>query len=324
MRYFREKLNRRNVTADVKHYEHCEQLFASVGKCYVVEAFLDFFHMADAKHKPKANAPPSAQGLTDADRKSYIINTLDKFIDKYILFDGKKESAAVQTDGIWCYSVNLLKSFMLLADIKDAVATGNGQHLSNLRKQLLVHFFVTGGFNEFAIEMLVNILQTQVLLSEAEAYNCQWAVTVNWKGGVGHNIEIDLFQENMNSDMKKLIRSMGANKTEKAITRASKASAGVTNIVESFEKQVSIHRRSSTHMHKSSSDDERLILSDLRAIRPFEQEEGRMFESFVDIPCDPTHLLDEAKFKQWIARHKNNILMHYPSSSDCEPDENVD
>ena len=77
-------------------------------------------------------------------------------------------------------------------------------------------------------------------------------------------------------------------------------------------------------MHKSSSDDERLILSDLRAIRPFEQEEGRMFESFVDIPCDPTHLLDEAKFKQWIARHKNNILMHYPSSSDYEPDENVD
>ena len=45
--------------------------------------------MADAKHKPKANAPPSAQVLTDADRKSYIINTLDKFIDKYILFDGK-------------------------------------------------------------------------------------------------------------------------------------------------------------------------------------------------------------------------------------------
>ena len=62
---------------------------------------------------------------------------------------------------------------MLLADIKDAVATGNGQHLSILRKQLLVHFFVTGGFNEFAIEMLVNILQTQVLLSEAEAYHCQ-------------------------------------------------------------------------------------------------------------------------------------------------------
>ena len=251
--------------------------------------------MADAKHKPKANAPPSAQVLTDADRKSYIINTLDKFID------------------------------MLLADIKDAVATGNGQHLSILRKQLLVHFFVTGGFNEFAIEMLVNILQTQVLLSEAEAYHCQWAVTVNWKGGAGHNIEIDLFQENMNSDMKKLIRSMGANKTEKAITHASKASAGVTNIVESFEKQVSIHRRSSTHTHKSSSDDECLILSDLRAIRPFEQVEGRMFESFVSISCDPTCLLDEAKFEQWIARHKNNILMHYPSSSDCEqPDENLD
>ncbi|XP_028412644.1 uncharacterized protein LOC114535543 [Dendronephthya gigantea] len=31
LRYFREVLNRRNVTVDVKHYEDCEQLFMSVG-----------------------------------------------------------------------------------------------------------------------------------------------------------------------------------------------------------------------------------------------------------------------------------------------------
>ena len=47
---------------------------------------------------------------------------------------------------------------MILADIKDAVATENGQHLSVLHKQLLVHFFSASGFNEYAIEMLVNIM----------------------------------------------------------------------------------------------------------------------------------------------------------------------
>jgi hypothetical protein len=70
--------------------------------------------------------------------------------------------------------------------------------------------------------MLINILQCEVLLLKAEAHRCKWAATVNWKGGSGRNIEIDLFQENRNCEMKKLISSMGANKTEKAISRASK------------------------------------------------------------------------------------------------------
>jgi hypothetical protein len=43
LRYYREKLQRRNVTCDIKHYEDCEQLFISVGKSFTVAAILDFF-----------------------------------------------------------------------------------------------------------------------------------------------------------------------------------------------------------------------------------------------------------------------------------------
>ena len=42
---------------------------------------------------------------------------------------------------------------MLLADFKDAVANGNGEYLSVIRKQLLLHFFSTPGFNEFEINV---------------------------------------------------------------------------------------------------------------------------------------------------------------------------
>ena len=136
----------------------------------------------------------------------------------------------------------------MLADFKDAVC-GNGNYIAILRKHLLVHFFSTPGFNEFAIEMFINILQCEVLLSKAEARRCKWAPTVNWKGGAGKKIEIDLFQENRNAEMKKLIRSMGANKTEKAITRVSQAAGGVSKIVEAFEEQVKIPFRSTSHTH---------------------------------------------------------------------------
>jgi hypothetical protein len=146
---------------------------------------------------------------------------------------------------------------------------------------------------------------------QTEAHRCKWAATVNWKGSVGHNIGIDLFQENRNCEMKKLIRSMGANKTAKAIERASKACGGVWEIVEAFENQVNIRPKSGSHTHKSSTDDEKLISRDLRGLRPLKKEEGRSFETFVGISHEPTHSLDKVKFKEWIDRHKK----HYAALS---------
>ena len=164
--------------------------------------------------------------------------------------------------------------------------------------------------------MLINILQSEVLLSKAEAHHCKWAATVSWKGGIGKNIKIDLFQQNRNCEMKKLIQSMGANKTEKAIVRASKATGGVTEIVEAFEQQVNIRPRSTSHSHKSSADDEQLITKDLQDVRPFKEEDGRKFESFVSVSHNPTHSFDRAKFTAWVDQHKKNILMHYPASDE--------
>ena len=208
IRYFREKLNRRNVTADVKHFEDCEQLFMSIGKCFIVEALLEFFQMADTKQtRPLQNAPSS---LDEEQKNVYIITTIEKFLDEYVFSATEDSEDATSRDGVYSYAVDLIVSFLVLADFKDAVKSGNGDYLAVLRKQLLVHFFSTPGYNEFAIEMLANILQCQVLLTEQEAHQCKWAATVNWNGGSHKNIEIDLFQENQNSEMKKNDQSYGS------------------------------------------------------------------------------------------------------------------
>ena len=124
-----------------------------------------------------------------------------------------------------------------------------GTILPHYTNSFLLIFF-TPGFNAYAIEMLVNIIQNEVLLSEAEAHQCKLAAIANWHGGYGRNMEIDLFQEIRNKVMKQIIQSMGANKTERAISRASKASSGV-QIVEAFDQQVDI-RASSSRAHRSS------------------------------------------------------------------------
>lgn len=114
-----------NVTADVKHCEDCEQLFFGVGKCLVTEALLEFFRMVDTNEKPTQNLPNFAYIITDEQKASYVTNTLDKYLDQYVFVTGKdgQQSTPFGSDGLCCYLVNMLKSFIHLADYKDAIAT---------------------------------------------------------------------------------------------------------------------------------------------------------------------------------------------------------
>lgn len=294
----------------------------SVGHCYLIEALLEFFKMDKVDGSPKENNPCPSNDLTDDEKKAHVLAVLDKFIEEHIFQttahsddEDMSDDDDDISDGVFNYSLNLIKSFMVLLDCKDAVASGNGEHLALVQKQMLLYFSSVSGYNSYAIEMLISTIQNAVLLSPAEAHQCKWAALANWKGGRNKNIEIDLLQENINKDIKGLIHLMGANKTEKAIERVSRAAGGVRKIVYVFEDQASIKPKSSAHSHKSSTEDEHKILADLRKVKPFSQTPGRSHKSFVGISSDPLANLDEEKFCEWLQRHQKNIAIHFPSQS---------
>lgn len=81
--------------------------------------------------------------------------------------------------------------------------------------------------------------------------------------GAGKNIACDMAQEICNRVSKDIVRGMGANKTKKAMMRASKAAAGVHQIVQQLHDVAKIKRRSQAHSHKNASDDEVLMMQDL-------------------------------------------------------------
>ena len=179
--------------------------------------------------RPTRNRLPYHVLDVEDNKKGYYHSVLDKFIDEFLIIpapDIDEGSSDNDDDFVRNYSMCLLKYFFVYADLKDAVKEGNGKRLGTLHKQLLPLFKSMPGFNAYAIEMFINIVQNEVLLSEAESHQCTWAATANWKGGPGKNIEIDILQENRNKDIKKEIRGMGANKTDKAIDRASRAAGG--------------------------------------------------------------------------------------------------
>lgn len=155
---------------------------------------------------------------------------MDKFIDELLISeptsDDEEGNPEDPQDLVRNYSLCVLNYFLLYFDFKDAVKEGNGERIATLHKQLLLHFKAMPGFNQYAIEMLISIVQNEVFLSEAEAHQCIWASTGNWKGGASKNIEIDLLQEVTNKSIKKSIHTMGPNKTDKAIENASRASGG--------------------------------------------------------------------------------------------------
>ena len=109
------------------------------------------------------------------------------------------------------------------------------------------------------------------LLRHISANGLDWQIG---KEAEAKSIEIDLLQENRNKDVKGLIQLMGANKTEKAIDRVSRAAAGVRKIVVVFEDQALIKPKSSAHSHKASTEDEKKILAVLRKLKAFSETSG--------------------------------------------------
>ena len=219
------------------------------------------------------------------------------------------------------YSLRLLQYYFILCDIKDAVHEGNGDRLVTLHKQLLLHLKSLPGFNTYAIEMLINVVKNTLFLSPAQAHRCIWASTANWKGGAGKNVEIDLLQENRNRDLKKMIKGMGANKTDKAIEMASRAVAGSKQIVENFDCMVYQDGHSSSHSHASSIKDEEKVSSDLRILKPFSIKPQQKHTSFGNIGSDPLESIDRKKFDEWHANHKKNLMLDAPIDDEDDEEE---
>ena len=308
----------------MKHFEDCEQLFLT-GKCYAVEALMEFFGMEIKESLITKNGPPYHILDVGNNRKQYYDSVLDKFIDEFLfsapaIDDEEESSPQLPQDFVRNYSLCVLKYIFLYYDFKDAVKEGNGERVATLHKLLLLHFKAQPGFNAYAIEMLINIIQNQVFLSEAEAHQCIWASTANWKGGSSKNIEINLLQEIRNKTIKKSIYTMDANKSDKAIEKASRASGGQQKITENFDTQVNRAKHSSSHSHRSAAADESKVMQDLHVVKPFNTELHRMFDSFPDIQANPLSTLNCTDFDKWLARHHKNLLLDAPLAHDEEAD----
>lgn len=152
---------------------------------------------------------------------------------------------------------------MFLMQLIDTCKEGDGLRSNINKKRLLLYFKSSSSFPNYSVEMFTSVAQIEALTSEEMAHRLTWGRFVNWHGGQGRNIACDMAQEICNRVSNDVVRGMGPNKTAKAMTRASKAAAGVQQIIRRVNDQSDVKRVSQVHSHKSSAEDELMMVKDL-------------------------------------------------------------
>ena len=128
--------------------------------------------MESKEDRIKRNRPPYYILEVDDNKKKYYDSVLDKFVDQFLINspndndddndDDDEESSPTNNDFVRNYSLCLLKYYFIFLDFKDAVKEGNGETIAILHKQLVPHFKALPGFNNYAIEMLISVVQNSV------------------------------------------------------------------------------------------------------------------------------------------------------------------
>ena len=248
LKYFREKYNRKNVTPSkvIDTFEGSEELFLSVARAYIIAAALDFFGMSDLEDEPTLHPfPEHIAHKTISDKKQYFDDIFGKFIDKFLL---QKVDAGDPYDSDDDYVKNYAPSFIflgvLIMQMRDTAAEGDGyRNLINQKLSLSV-FKAMGSYSKYVIEMFVSVAQIECLLTPRLSEEFKWGFFVNWRGGIGLNIEDDLAQEVSNRLSKKIVQRMGPNKTIASISKVCKASTGVHLVLNQFDSSMGIHPKS--------------------------------------------------------------------------------
>lgn len=95
LKYFRERVNRKNVTPDkvTKSFEGTEDFFVSVGTAYILEAAMEFFGLNEVNGTPTKHVPPAGiLHLPKSRKKTFFDDVLGSFVDEFVMADPDQDA----------------------------------------------------------------------------------------------------------------------------------------------------------------------------------------------------------------------------------------
>ena len=197
---------------------------------------------------------------------------------------------------------------MLLLQLKDMTKESDGTRAAINEKMLMSAFKCQNNYSKFAVEMMTAITQNKIQLSPRMAEVVKREPFVNWRAGIGNNVDDGMAIEICNLVTKRMLLDMGANKTVNIIDLALRVSVGIEGITSNYYKASSVPAKSSKHTTRSSREDEFNIIADLRRLRPFRKIPSRNYVSFPNISKSAVSQLDMDDYNRWIQKHVRQLI----------------
>ena len=213
------------------------------------------------------------------------------------------------------YAVNFLQWYFSVIQMKDAIREGDMRRVNITLKHMVPFFYSHSVLSKYMVECIDYILKTEHTLSPYMSLKVRAATFVNPKGRKGKNKAADMQKENEVKYLKNLIRSLGANKTEKSIVGITKAGPVMLEIAENFDEMTGSKTVKTTHKLKSKEIDIEVLTNKLVGLRLWDQDKPSMLP---DSLSKSPFAFDRKVFKTTVMSKIQRLLMDVPTVENDE------
>eukprot|EP00794_Sanderia_malayensis_P019677 gene19677-21623_t len=299
----RNLINKTNVKADViGNVNACRRFFTLEVEAHIVAAAMEELELNEIDETPSAIA--NIENWSKQRKKEWIHQLATEIFDKYVL-DKQKHDLFIKAclemqevarvngqqltrDGKYpCCSVGCNKALieygMLIENIRDAVSAGDGLRIIRCWKFFLVYFKNDAGSQKYSLEILFLMFQIHALLSPRSAHQLIWNRFHKSKNSADGNISLDLNLEFHNRVVKEIMKKLGPNCSRKSMNRICHAMHVSKALMEKFDHNTDVFKRSGVHKISSQEKDLRAIVKELNNQKAMSVFPGRSYTFFKDM-----------------------------------------
>eukprot|EP00794_Sanderia_malayensis_P009643 gene9643-10630_t len=220
----------------------------------------------------------------------------------------KKEK---KPDELFNYQLSLMEISMLIYNFFDAISMGDGNRVIQSWKFMLLYLKADGASSrKYALEGFYILSQYSCMLSQRSAFNLKWNRFFKSHNGVGGNIPQDLALEHVNRMLKNIFRMLGPNVANtKILDRYCKALVVNKALIEGWDNECKLIRKSGRHIKKGDEKDVHKIVKQLKDKNALKEIPGRRLTSFSNIQSSLIENLDIQSLFKWINEHKRLVLL---------------
>lgn len=211
-----------------------------------------------------------------------------------------KKSVNEGSDKVKNYGHLVLELGMLFKELLGVCKSPDRNQMLRLLKHSMTVFKARSNNSKYALEIHRFLIQQISTLSEKEAAEVVTGMFVNTKGKADSYIPADLQMEYMVKTIKKHIKHMYSNKSEANIAKQTRSLSGIRDISEHFDRASGVVHRCKKHKKKDSDGDELLMIQDLRKLRPFSFQSGRLHNAFPNIKKSVIEYMNVDHYHSWI------------------------